>query len=281
MADAKPRKRSIFHRFRHLLPTEPHNREELMSSLRCAQEREIIDSESLTMIEGVLQVSQMKVRDVMIPRGKMVTINSDAKLDDVLPIIVEAQHSRYPVLAENHEDIIGILLAKDLLNSMVHRDKGFDCRKIMRPTVFIPESKRLNILLNDFRRTHNHMAIVVDEYGSTSGLITIEDVLEQIVGEIEDESDIDENEYHIKELAPNQYTVNALTPVEEFNNFFKCEFSDQEFDTIGGLVLQEFGHLPKRGENVIIDPFRFKVLHADNRRIRLLKVTQMRKPTLD
>lgn len=275
MSEDKPTKPSLRHKIRHLLATEPQNRDELVNVLRCAQEREIIDNESLTMIEGVLQVSQMKVRDVMIPRAKMVTINCDANIDEVIPIVNNGQHSRYPVFSENHEDVIGILLAKDLLNFADRSDKPFDCRKIMRTPVFIPESKRLNVLLNDFRRTHNHMAIVVDEYGSTSGLITIEDVLEQIVGEIEDESDIDESEFLIRQLGTHQYTLNALTPIEDFNEHFKCNFSQEEFDTIGGLVLHEFGHLPKRGENVVIDQFRFKVLHADNRRIRLLKVTLM------
>ncbi len=273
MSEDKPTRLSLRHRVRNLLSAEPKDRDELTSMLRCAQESEIIDSESLTMIEGVLQVSIMKVRDVMIPRAKMVTLNCDAKLDEVLPIINEAQHSRYPVLADNHEDIIGVLLAKEMLNSVYNKDKVFDIRKVMRTTVFIPESKRLNVLLNDFRRTHNHMAIVVDEYGSTAGLITIEDVLEQIVGEIEDESDIDEGEFHIRELGPSQFTLNALTPIDDFNEHFKCQFSKEEFDTIGGLVLHQFGHLPKRGENVVIDAFRFKVLHSDNRRIRLLKVT--------
>lgn len=265
-----------FERLSHLLLREPKDREQLVNLLRDAQNRHLLSSESLAMIEGVLQVSDMKVRDIMIPRAKMTVIDVNAKFKDILPVISETKHSRFPVIGENKDEVLGILLAKELLPFVEHHEK-INVQKIMRPAVFIPESKRLNILLREFRLNHNHMAIVVDEYGAVSGLVTIEDVLEQIVGEIEDESDIEDDETHIHQLSENRYTVKAWTPIDEFNTFFKTEYSDEEFDTIGGLVMHEFGHLPKRDEMVSIEPMKFKILHADNRRIRLLQVSSMKK----
>jgi len=258
---------------RHRLANEPQNTEQLIALLRNASVHQIVDNESLRMIEGVMQVANMKVRDIMIPRSQMTIIESNTTLEQLLPIAAENQHSRYPVIGETRDKILGILLVKDLLPFLLKTPKQFDLLKILRPAIFIPESKRLNVLLNDFRVNHNHMAIVVDEYGGISGLVTIEDVLEQIVGEIEDESDTDDPESQIKKIADRQYTVKALTSIEVFNAHFGSEFSNDEFDTIGGLIMNRFGYLPKRGESITIEQFRFKILHADNRRIRLIKVT--------
>jgi magnesium and cobalt transporter len=261
-------------RLRHLLSHEPQNRQQLVELLHNAESHQILDTESLRMMEGVLQVSNMKVRDVMIPRSQMITIDSDSTFEEILPIAEENQHSRYPVIGENRDEILGVLLIKDMLPFLFKSPKDFKLSKLLRPAIFIPESKRLNVLLNDFRVNHNHMAIVVDEYGGISGLVTIEDVLEEIVGEIEDESDTDDVDTQIKKVGDQQFTVKALTSIEAFNTYFSSEFSNQEFDTIGGLIMNKFGHLPKRGESVVIDHFRFKILHADSRRIRLLKVSR-------
>lgn len=265
--------KSLLERLSHLLLREPHDREELVDVLRDAEDRHILEPDSLSMIEGVLQVSDLKVRDIMIPRAKMISIPYNAKLETFLPTIIDSKHSRFPVIGEDRDEVLGILLAKDLLAYFANPEKTFNINKFMRPAVFIPESKRLNVLLNEFRSKHNHMAIVVDEYGAVAGLVTIEDVLEQIVGEIEDESDMDDDEYHINKIADNKFTVKAGTTVDEFNKYFGTDFSDAEFDTIGGLVMQQFGHLPKRSETARIDKFQFKVLHADHRRIRLLSVS--------
>ncbi len=258
-------------RLRHLITHEPQNRQELVEILQNAESHHILDHESLRMMEGVLQVSKMKVRDIMIPRSQMITIDSNITFDQILPIAEENQHSRYPIVGENRDEILGILLIKDIL-PFFKKPSDFKLSQILRPVIFIPESKRLNILLNDFRVNHNHMAIVVDEYGGISGLVTIEDVLEEIVGEIEDESDMDEFNTQIKKLSDRHFTVKALTSIEDFNSYFNTQFSVEEFDTIGGLVMNRFGHLPKRGESIVIDNLRIKILHADNRRIRLLKV---------
>ncbi len=257
----------------HLVTHEPQNNEQLIGVLRKAASQDVVDPEALRMIEGVLQVAQMKVRDIMIPRSQMITLEYNTTLEQLLPIAAENQHSRYPVIGENRDEIIGILLVKDLLPYLLKTPKKFELAKILRQVIVIPESKRLNVLLNDFRVNHNHMAIIVDEYGSISGLVTIEDVLEQIVGEIEDESDTDDPETQIKKIAEGQFTVKALTSIEAFNAHFSSQFSTDEFDTIGGLIMNRFGHLPKRGETIQIDQYRFKILHADNRRIRLLKIT--------
>lgn len=263
-------------RLSQALLREPQDREQLVKLLRDAEQRHLLDAQALTMIEGVLQISEMQVRDIMIPRAQMVFINHALPLHEFLPQVIESGHSRFPVIGEDRDEVIGILLAKDLLP--YHNDeqkKHFNIKDILRPSMFVPESKRLDILLQEFRRNRNHMAIVVDEYGGVAGLVTIEDVLEQIVGEIEDEYDIDDEAF-IKKISETQYTIKALTPIEEFNEYFAVQFDDSEFDTIGGIVMHAFGHLPKRGETIVIDNFRFKVLSADNRRIHLLRM-QIRK----
>jgi magnesium and cobalt transporter len=218
-----------------------------------------------------LQIADMQVREIMVPRGQMVVIEQSANLKEFLPAVIESGHSRFPVIGETRDEIIGILLAKDLLAFNVQSGQRFNIRDLLRPVVFVPESKRLNQLLQEFRVNHNHMAIVVDEYGGVSGLITIEDVLEQIVGDIEDEYDIDEESF-IKQLSKSQYTVKALTPIEEFNQYFGTNIVEKGFDTVGGVVMHAFGHLPKRGEIVSVNGFRFKVLLSDKRQIRLLRV---------
>ena len=268
--------RSWLERLSFALLGEPKDREQLVELLRDAQQRELLDPEALTMIEGVLQVAEMQVRDIMVPRAQMAVVERDAPLEEILPVVIESAHSRFPVIGDNRDEVVGILLAKDLLAYYGQDNaKGFNVRDILRPAVFIPESKRLNVLLNEFRASRNHMAIVVDEYGGVAGLVTIEDVLEQIVGEIVDEHDIEEDTY-IKKHNDNVYAVKALTPIEEFNHYFFANFSDEEFDTIGGLVMHRFGRLPRRGEVISIDRFRFKVLNADSRRIHLLQVTGRR-----
>ncbi|RMD69549.1 MAG: CBS domain-containing protein [Gammaproteobacteria bacterium] len=254
--------------------TEPRSREDLIRLLREAKERHILDADALSMIEGVLQVSEKRVRDAMIPRSQMVVIPQNASLEDILPIIVESAHSRFPVIGESRDEVVGILLAKDLLAYCLEdRRKAFQVRDVLRPAVFIPESKRLNVLLKEFRTSRNHMAIVVDEYGGVAGLITIEDVLEQIVGEIADEYDVEEE----KDIIPinGRYRVKALTSIEEFNEYFGTQFSDTEFDTIGGLVLKAFGHFPRPGETIVLDHLQFRVLRGDKRRIHLLEVVPL------
>lgn len=267
--------RSWIERLGQFLQIDPKNRDELLSVLREAQDNHIIDVDALAMIEGVLQVSEMQVRDVMIPRAQMVVVQRDMSIQEVLPIVVDAAHSRYPVVAENRDEVIGILLAKDLLPyfQLGTQDK-FNLRDIMRPAAFIPESKRLNVLLKEFRSSRNHIAIVVDEYGGVAGMVTIEDVLEQIVGEIEDEHDY-EDDIYIMEHTAHHATVKAITPIEDFNEHFGASFSDEEFDTIGGLIMNTLGHLPKRGERVQLGGFSFKILRADGRRVHLIQVKRV------
>jgi magnesium and cobalt transporter len=244
----------------------------LIELLRDAQRRNLLDADALSMIESVLQVSELQVRDIMIPRAQMVVVNRDDTPADILAIIVESGHSRFPVIGENRDEVVGILLAKDLLRYRLDGGQRFDIRDVLRPAVFIPESKRLNVLLNEFRASRNHMAIVVDEYGGVAGMVTIEDVLEQIVGDIADEHDIEEGSF-IRRRSETVYIIKALTPVEDFNAYFGTGFSDEEFDTIGGLVTHAFGHLPKRGETVTLSQLRFKVLRADSRRVQLLELS--------
>jgi magnesium and cobalt transporter len=250
----------------------PWDRNHLTQLLRDAENRHIIDAQSLLMFEGILQVSELHVRDIMVPYSQMTVVNAEADLSEILPIVTESGHSRFPVI-EDQNEVVGILLAKDLLAYQSEKE-DFDIYGIMRPSIVVPESKRLNLMLQDFRRSHNHMAIVVDEYGKAIGLITIEDVLEQIVGEIEDEYDVDA-EMLIKKHSETQFIVKAFTPIEDFNQYFGSDFSDEDFDTVGGLVTHALGHLPQRGEVVNIENFRFRILHADNRRIRLLRVTKI------
>jgi magnesium and cobalt transporter len=264
--------KSWLERLVQALIREPQDREQLIDLLYQAAEKKIVDQDALGMIEGVLQVSTMQVRDIMIPRAQMVVVEQDALPKDFLPIIIESKHSRFPVIGEDRDEIVGILLAKDLLRFDLASTEKINLKSLLRRPVFVPESKRLNVLLREFRAKRNHMAVVVDEYGGIGGLVTIEDVLEQIVGEISDEYDTSEAET-IKKISPTQYNVAALTSIDDFNKNFGTDFSDEEFDTMGGLVLQQFGHLPKRGESVTIKKFHFKVLHANHRRIHLLRVT--------
>lgn len=267
-------RRSWLERISDRLSREPKDRDELMELLRDAEQRQLLDPYALVMIEGVLDVSEMQVRDVMIPRAQMMIIEHDKSPEDIVPIVVESAHSRFPVIGDNKDEVIGILLAKDLLNYFAAPIKAdFNLRDVLRPAVFIPESKRLNMLLREFRTSRNHMAIVVDEYGGVAGLVTIEDVLEEIVGEIEDEHDIDD-EANIVRVSDARFTVKGITPIEDFNLEVGAGFSDDEFDTVGGLVTNEFGRVPKRGEAVTFGAFQFKVLRADSRRIQLLQVTR-------
>lgn len=252
---------------------EPKDKAELLELLRDAQQRQLLEMDALMMIEGVMQVSEMQVRDIMIPRAQMAVLQQDATLDELLPVITESGHSRFPVIGEDIDEVVGLILAKDLLPYFIGEQRSeFNVRDVLRPAVFVPESKRLNILLKDFRSNRNHMAIVVDEFGSAAGLVTIEDVVEQIVGEIEDEHDIDEDIF-IKQQNDNRFIIKALTPIEEFNDHFKCDFSDEEFDTIGGLVMQAFSRMPERGEEITIGRYHMRVLSADSRRIHLLEVS--------
>lgn len=254
---------------------EPRSREDVRAILQQACESGILDNDAHGIIEGAIQVTEMQVRDVMIPRSQMTMVQVNQTPREFLPVIISSAHSRFPVCGENPDEVLGILLAKDLLPYMLEGTLDqFDIRQCLRKATFIPESKRLNVLLNEFRGTRNHMAIVVDEYGGIAGLITIEDVLEQIVGEIEDEHDAEEDDGNIKPFDDNGYLVKALTPIEDFNAYFDVGFSDDEFDTIGGIVTQHFGHLPAKDESIVIEGFNFKVLSADNRRLRLLQVTR-------
>ena len=254
------------------LNVEPASRSELLELLRSAKERELIDSEALSIIEGALTVSDMQVREIMIPRAQVVFVRSDQEPEEFLPLVISSGHSRFPVIGENTDEIIGILLAKDLL-ALAHKERKqkFNLRDTLRPTTAIPESKRLDILLQEFRATRNHLAVVYDEYGGISGIVTIEDVLEQIVGDIEDEYDFEEEAY-INKHADSTYTVKALMPIDDFNEYFNANFSSDEFDTIGGMVTNLFGHLPKRDEEVSIEAYQFKVLNADSRRVHLLQL---------
>ena len=258
------------------LAGEPQDLDQLEGVLADAKERGLIDAEVLRMLEGVLEVSEIQVRDVMVPRSQMVVVQRDDPPERILPVVIESGHSRFPVIGDERDEVIGILLAKDLLRFFAQAsDANFDIRECVRPAVFIPEAKRLNVLLKEFRVSHNHMAIVVDEYGGVSGLLTIEDVLEQIVGDIGDEYDVDETE-GIRKEGERTFAVPALTRIEEFNSVFGTRFSDEEFDTIGGLVLHELGRMPRRGEAVEIGGLELKVLRADRRRIDALRVTTPR-----
>ncbi len=245
----------------------------LLDVLRKAQRNQVLDADCLSIMEGALQVSDMQVREIMIPRSQVVTVQISATPEEFLPTVIEAAHSRFPVVGETLDQVIGILLAKDLLALILEKDyRKFNLRDIIRPAAFIPESKRLNVLLKEFRENRNHMAVVIDEYGGLAGVVTIEDVLEQIVGEIEDEHDVDEEAF-IKPFETNSFIIKSLTPIEDFNEYFSSDFSEDDFDTIGGLVLQSFGRIPEREEVVNIGPYEFKVLNADNRQIRLLQLT--------
>ena len=251
---------------------QPHDRDALLEVLKEACEDGILDADALAMMEGALEVSETQVRDAMIPRSQMVVVHADAPLEEFLPQIVESGHSRFPVIGEDKDEVVGILLAKDLLPHVVPGGKPIDLAATIRPAVVIPESKRLNVLLRDFRISHNHMAIVVDEYGGVSGLITIEDVLEEIVGEIDDEYD-EEEEAFIQETGEKSFIVQALTPIDEFNDTFDSDFSDDDYGTVGGLLLAQFGRVPEFGDVVMLgDRFEFRVVKANNRRIITLEM---------
>jgi magnesium and cobalt transporter len=250
---------------------EPRDLAQLIEGLREASERGLFDNDALTMLEGVLAVADMQVRDIMVPRSQMVFVQRDEPADKLVALVVESGHSRFPVIGEDRDQILGILLAKDLLRLQAENAEEFAIREYMRPVVFVPESKRLNVLLKEFRRNHNHIAMVVDEYGGVCGLVTIEDVIEQIVGEIGDEHDV-EDDQNIRKEGPREFTVRALTPVGDFNRFFGTRFSDAEVDTVSGLLMQKFGRLPRRGEVIRVDDLEFRVVRADRRRIDLLKV---------
>ena len=265
----------IFRFFLNLLTQEPTNRAGLIDILRNAENRNLLDADAVLMIEGALHVSETHVRDIMVPRVQMIIIDNNAKPEEILKSVVESGHSRFPVIGDTNDEIEGILLAKDLLNYYADPDKNFDIKDMMRPTVFIPESKRLNVLLREFRMSRNHMAIVVDEYNGVAGLVTIEDVIEEIIGEIEDEHDHEDNEININTHGNNRYTVKALTPISEFNEFFNTEIHDNEYDTVGGFVINTFGYLPKRGEIINFERFNIKILRADKRRVHLILFTQI------
>ena len=251
---------------------EPRNRSDLLDVVEVASENEVIDEDARSIMEGAIKVSDMQARDIMIPRAQMVVIKEECTLAEILPQIIRSAHSRYPVVGESTDDILGILLAKDLLPQILNNDQSdFEVQTLLRPTVVVPESKRLNVLLREFRENRNHMAIVIDEYGGVAGLVTIEDVLEEIVGEIEDETDAKADRY-IRKISDEDYFIKALTPIDDFNEYFATEFSDEEFDTIGGLVMQALGHMPSRNELAVINNFEFKVINADQRKVHSLRM---------
>ena len=256
--------------------SEPRDLEDLTDLLANAKSRGVISVDAYEMLEGVLEVVEMQVRDIMVPRSQIVIVNRDDRPEDILPAVIESGHSRYPVIGEDRDQVVGILLAKDLLRYFVDGGKeNFDIKECLRPVAFIPESKRLSELLKEFRASHHHMAVVVDEYGGVSGLVTIEDVLEQIVGDIGDEYDVDDD-LDIRKEGDRQFSVKGTTRIEEFNQFFGTAFSDEEFDTIGGLVIHFLSRLPRRGETFTLDGLEFRVVRADRRRLDLLRVTTNR-----
>ena len=267
-------KPTLIERLTALLTREPEDREELLDLMRGAFERHLLDADALSMIEGVLSVSETTVRDIMIPRAQMDCVSIDDDVLEFIPKVVETRHSRFPVIGESKDDVIGILLAKELLNYYANPE-GFKLRETLRPAVFVPESKRLNLLLRDFRANRNHIAIVVDEYGGVSGLVTIEDVLEQIVGDIDDEYDFDESHDNIIPEGNGKFRVKAQTEIADFNAHFGTSFADDELDTLGGLVVRAFGRLPKRGEVTNMEGLRFRVLRADSRRLYTLQVERL------
>jgi len=268
-----PRPKSWIDKIAHYFSDEPTDTKSLLELIRNAEQDKVLDADALSIIEGALQVSSMQVRDIMIPRTQVVTVPSDSGLNEIIELITKASHSRFPVIGETIDNVVGILLAKDLLAAMSNQNNTrFDIKDVVRPATFVPESKRLNVLLKEFRETRQHMAIVIDEYGNVGGVVTIEDVLEQIVGEIEDEHDVDDDSF-IKKFDEHNHIVKALTPIDEFNEYFSTDFNEQESATIGGLVLQRFRHIPERDETTRIGNFTITILNADSRQIKLLKVT--------
>lgn len=261
-------------RLSHLFKRRPQDKLELVYLLSEAKNRELIDLEALSMITGVLKISEMQARDVMIPRAQMVVIEQDADIQTVLKTVTQAGHSRFPVIGESRNEVLGILLAKDLLQ---HHEK---INTLIRTAIIVPESKRLDLLLKDFRLKHNHIAIVVDEYGGVAGLITIEEILEQIVGSIEDEYDVDNSQDNIVITGSNEYTVKALTPINEFNDAFQTNIDNEHWDTIGGYLTSRFGHIPKRGEQIETNGLTITVTKTDKRRTLLLRVSKQNNATL-
>jgi magnesium and cobalt transporter len=265
-----PRKRWV-DRISQLFSGEPQDLDDLLGILREARKNRLLDTDALSMIEGILQVSQMRVRDIMIPRIQMVVVPKDAELETIFPLVTEFGHSRYPVIDGDRCKVVGILLAKDLLARAL-QNKTLTVQEIMRPAYIVPESKRLKVLLKELRTKGNHMAIVVDEYGQAAGLVTIEDVLEEIVGEIEDEHDDHEDEGYIFQRGPNEFMIKALMPIEEFDDYFSTQLATDEYDTVGGFLVSQLEHMPKRGESLVLDAMRFEVIRADNRRVHLIKL---------
>ncbi|MFK7831413.1 MAG: HlyC/CorC family transporter [Congregibacter sp.] len=267
--------KTLLGRIAQVFSSEPRSREDLHEVLKLAMENDIIDEDARSIIDGAMAVSAMQARDIMVPRPQMVVIKAESSMQEILPQIVKSKHSRYPVIGDGPDDVLGILLAKDLLPQILAEDRvsyeSFDVRDLLRQTVVVPESKRLNVLLREFRENRNHMAIVIDEYGGVAGLVTIEDVLEEIVGEIEDETDEAEDLF-IRQISEDDFFVKALTPIEDFNSYFEVAFSDDEFDTIGGVVMHAFGHMPARNEVTHIEGFEFKVINADQRKIHSLRL---------
>lgn len=265
--------RSWLDKLLHAFSAEPKSREELLDIIKDAANNQLLDQEALSIIEGAMDVSSLQAREIMVPRSQIVAVRIDDTPQEFLPKIIESGHSRFPVIGESADDIRGILLAKDLLRLLLDNHQDFNLENILRPANIIPESKRVNVLLREFREKRYHMALVIDEYGGISGLFTIEDILEEIVGDIEDETDEEVSDDFIKRVGETDYIVKALTPIEEFNEYFGSGLSEDDFDTIGGILMQEFGHLPKRNEVATIDNFQFRVLYADNRQIHLLRLT--------
>jgi magnesium and cobalt transporter len=269
---------SLLEKLSRIFLEVPSDRNELIELLKKSQKRNLFDADALTMIEGVFEVADIQVRDIMVPRSHMAVLDLEHGYDEMLPVVVESGHSRFPVIGDGRDEIVGILLAKDLLRYCDPGErKNFEIKDVLRAPIFVPESKRLNVLLKEFRTSRNHMAMVVDEYGGVAGLVTIEDVLEQIVGEIDDEHD-DADAANIRRLGVNRYSLKALTDIEEFNEYFGSNFSDEESDTIAGLIMKQLGHLPKRGESVQTGRFLFKVMSADSRRIKHLQMVLLPVP---
>ncbi|MDY0014025.1 MAG: transporter associated domain-containing protein [Rhodocyclaceae bacterium] len=274
--ESSPSRPSLLERFSAILSREPEDRNELLALLHSSFERKLLDADALAIIEGALQVSEMQVRDVMVPRARMDVVHLDDPLEKIAAYVIDTAHSRFPAVGEDKDDVQGIFLAKDLLRFYAGRE--FDLKGTLRPAIFVPESKRLNVLLREFRLSRNHMAIVVDEYGGVSGLVTIEDVLEQIVGDIEDEYDLEGAGDLIRQIRDGRHRVSAMMPLEDFNGAFGTQFQDEEVDTIGGFIIRHLGHLPKRGEVMDLGPIRILVARADSRRVHSLLVERLPPP---
>ena len=267
---SQPQQKGLIDRIGQFLSGEPQDQDDLLEILKDAQEKHLLDAEALSMIEGILKFSEMRVRDIMIPRVQMNVVQKDAELEDIIPKVVELGHSRFPVIEDDRSKVVGVILAKDLLTNALE-NKKLIVEDVMRSVSVVPESKRLNVLLKEFRTERNHMAIVIDEYGMAAGLVTIEDVLEEIVGEIEDEHDAQEEAY-IQKCSDKKFTLKALTPIDVFNEYFSADLKDDEHETIGGFVVHKLGYMPKKGDKLEHEEFRFEVLHADDRRVYLMKL---------